>query len=238
MFLLQLSAQVVVCLTILSAFDVSAFNTFPTSNKGALCHRVLPCSIKSQKLPSSKHSCNSRLTQLRLKAELTEEEVIQNEIDDNLLIERLNAEILAESGVELDQLINPSKVVNLERDLVSLRKDILLTTDVDEIAEINKIIDKKTATLIIEKRGVMRGWLKNLFVGQSVLAGAGSLALVYQVVPTELPIQVLGFWMWWLFIIPSLRYASLHWARQDHRSYSSFFILSTANSCLYLFSAC
>jgi hypothetical protein len=44
-----------------------------------------------------------------------------------------------------------------------------------------------------------------------VLAGAGSLALVYQVVPTELPIQVLGFWMWWLFIIPSLRYVALYY---------------------------
>lgn len=152
------------------------------------------------------HATASRVaSSLRLKVELTEEEVMQNEVDDNLLIERLNAEILAESGVELDQLINPSKVVNLERDLVSLRKEILLTTSSDEIAEIQKVIDKKTATLIVEKRGVMRGWLKNLFVGQSVLAGVGSLALVYQWVPTELPIQVLGFWMWWLFIIPSLR---------------------------------
>jgi hypothetical protein len=211
MFLLQISTQLVVCFTILSAFDVSAFNTFATSNKVARSHNALPNSLKLQKLHSSKLSHSIRQTQLRLKTEPTEEEAIQNEIDDNLLIERLNAEIFAESGVELDQLINPSKVVNLERDLVSLRKDILLTTDVDEIAEINKIIDKKTATLIVEKRGVMRGWLKNLFVGQSVLAGAGSLALVYQVVPTELPIQVLGFWMWWLFIIPSLRYVALYY---------------------------
>lgn len=159
--------------------------------------------LNSLQLP---HATASRVaSSLRLKVELTEEEVMQNEVDDNLLIERLNAEILAESGVELDQLINPSKVVNLERDLVSLRKEILLTISSDEIAEIQKVIDKKTATLIVEKRGVMRGWLKNLFVGQSVLAGVGSLALVYQWVPTELPIQVLGFWMWWLFIIPSLR---------------------------------
>jgi hypothetical protein len=40
--------------------------------------------------------------------------------------------------------------------------------------------------------------------------GGGSLAIVYQVIPTELPIQVLGFWMWWLFIIPSLRYVCIH----------------------------
>ena len=150
-----------------------------------------------------------RQSSLRLKTEQSPEEIereqMENEAEDNLLIDRLNAEIMAESGVELDQLINPSKVVNLERDLVQLRKQILLTTNTDELAEIQKTIDKKTATLIVEKRGVMRGWLKNLFVGQSVLAGAGSLALVYQWVPTELPIQVLGFWMWWLFIIPSLR---------------------------------
>lgn len=209
MFLFHASTQLVVWFTILSAFDVSAFNTFATSNKGVRTHNALPHTLKLQRTQSSKLLQSRKPTQLRLKAEPTEEEAIQNEIEDNLLIERLNAEILAESGVELDQLINPSKVVNLERDLVSLRKDILLTTNVDEIAEINKIIDKKTATLIVEKRGVMRGWLKNLFVGQSVLAGAGSLALVYQVVPTELPIQVLGFWMWWLFIIPSLRYCNV-----------------------------
>ena len=54
---------------------------------------------------------------LNLKVELTEAEMMENEVEDNLLIERLNAEILAESGVELDQLINPSKVVNLEREI-------------------------------------------------------------------------------------------------------------------------
>ena len=108
---------------------------------------------------------------LNLKEEPSEEERAADEAEDNLLIERLNAEILAESGVELDQLINPSKVVNLERDLLSLRKQLAMTTNTEEIAVIQKSMDKKTATLIIEKRGVMRGWLKNLFVGQSVLAG-------------------------------------------------------------------
>lgn len=99
------------------------------------------------------------------------DKILTDEEEDNLLIERLNAEIFLESGVELDQLINPSKVVNLERDLFQLRKQLILTTDTTEITEIQKVIDKKSATLIVEKRGVMRGWLKNLFVGQSVLAG-------------------------------------------------------------------
>lgn len=43
---------------------------------------------------------------------------------DAALIKRLNDEILAESGVELDQLINPSKVVNLERDIENLNIEL------------------------------------------------------------------------------------------------------------------
>mmetsp|Transcript_19333 Transcript_19333/g.18664 ORF Transcript_19333/g.18664 Transcript_19333/m.18664 type:complete len:281 (+) Transcript_19333:116-958(+) len=169
----------------------------------------IPASILSQnRLQKFAHTGIKSKTLLKLNEienEVSDRTLTTEEEEDNLLIERLNAEIMLESGVELDQLINPSKVVNLERDLFQLNKQIKLTTDVSEIAEIQKVIDKKSATLIVEKRGVMRGWLKNLFVGQSVLAGGGSLAIVYQVIPTELPIQVLGFWMWWLFIIPSLR---------------------------------
>lgn len=36
--------------------------------------------------------------------------------------------------------------------------------------EILSKIEKKKSVLYIEKRSVMRGWLKNLFVGQSILA--------------------------------------------------------------------
>lgn len=128
--------------------------------------------------------------------------------DDEELIKRLNKEIMAESGVDLDQLINPSKVVNLERDIINLSKALESTSVESEIEEIQLKISKKRDVLLIEKRSVMRGWLKNLFVGQSVLAGVISLAMVYNSVPGidfPLPIKVLGFWMWWLFIIPSLR---------------------------------
>jgi hypothetical protein len=192
---------VVICINLQ---NVSAFNSVCTVSRNRFHSRSLVTRDESRILSAPRRTTRE-VTHLNLKTELTEEEIAQNEVEDNELIERLNAEILAESGVELDQLINPSKVVNLERDLVSLRKEILLMTNSEEIQQTQKVIDKKTATLTVERRGVMRGWLKNLFVGQSVLAGAGSLALVYQWVPTELPIQVLGFWMWWLFIIPSLR---------------------------------
>lgn len=125
------------------------------------------------------------------------------------LVQRVNAEVLALTGVELEELINPSKVVNLERDLVNLEAALSQATSEEERAEIEKNIEKKQKTLFVEKRAVMRGWLKNLFVFQSVLAGVVSLGMVYDCIPgysVPLSVQVLGFWMWWLFIVPSLRY--------------------------------
>lgn len=133
----------------------------------------------------------------------------QEEIEEEAMIKRIEDEVMAESGVELDQLINPSKVVNLERDLIKLNAEMLDTSvGQEELNKIQTLIDKKKAVLFIEKRAVMRGWLKNLFVGQSVLAGIISYGMVYNNIPgydAPLAIQVLGFWMWWLFIIPSLR---------------------------------
>ena len=128
--------------------------------------------------------------------------------EDELLVQRVAQEVMSESGVELDQLINPGKVVNLERDLAKLEIELSACSDTTRIEEINEIIDKKQKTLFIEKRSVMRGWLKNLFVCQSIISGIISLGMVYDAYPNidlPLPIKVLGFWMWWLFIIPSLR---------------------------------
>ena len=143
------------------------------------------------------------------KGSLAETIIEQDEDNDEALIRRISAEVMAESGVELDQLINPSKVVNLERDLIKLNNQLLSITNTEERSSIEAQITKKKDTLFTEKRAVMRGWLKNLFVGQSVLAGVISYGMVENSIPNvELPlsVQVLGFWMWWLFIIPSLRY--------------------------------
>ena len=141
---------------------------------------------------------------------------------DSALIRRINAEVLAESGVELEQLINPSKVVNLEREILTLTASLSADGDnvlsSEEQARIQEKIAKKKATLSVEKRAVMRSWLKNLFVGQSVVAAVASLLMVYDIVPgyegqLPLSVQVLGFWMWWLFIIPSLRSVCGGWQR-------------------------
>ena len=105
--------------------------------------------------------------------------------DDEALIQRVMDDVMETSGVELDQLINPSKVVNLERDLVKLAAELETCTDQTRIVSINEEIEKKKSSLFIEKRSVMRGWLKGLFVGQSVLAVIISLAAVYNAIPGQ-----------------------------------------------------
>ena len=111
---------------------------------------------------------------------ITPEELVEYEAaeKDFLLIQRVEAEVLAESGVALEELINPSKVITLERDIAALNEKLEETSDLTAIAEIRGKIDKKKITLAVEKRAVMRGWLKGLFVGQSVIALAASLVMV------------------------------------------------------------
>lgn len=150
------------------------------------------------------HSTRKEIVVLQSQSDSTDSDYI----DEDALIKRINEEIFADCGAQLDDLINPSKVVNLERDLIQLNKQLEQAASSSEIDEITKTITKKKANLSIEKRSVMRGWLKNLFVFQSVLAGVISLFMVYDAVPGQslpLSVRVLGFWMWWLFIVPSLR---------------------------------
>ena len=108
---------------------------------------------------------------------------------DDPFVQRINSEILQEMGVPLDELLNPATVVNLERDLYSLRYDLAVTTGLgdievgglttaecdgggqsEEIENIRKSIDKKEKKLFVERRSVFRGWLKNVFLGQAVLS--------------------------------------------------------------------
>ncbi|CAM9682039.1 unnamed protein product [Chrysoparadoxa australica] len=128
--------------------------------------------------------------------------------EDQQLIARLDAEIMEEQGVPLDQLLNPGKVVNLERELAQLRIDLQGAAG-NAALEIQASIEEKEAKAAMEKRSVVRGWLKNLFVGQSVLATVIAGIMVYDKVPgfehVDLSVRVLGFWLIWLFTIPSLR---------------------------------
>jgi len=108
---------------------------------------------------------------------------------DDPFVRRINAQIEEESGVGLDGLLNPAKVVNLERELFNLRLELAKLTGKGEIDvldmsteecdgggggeeadSIRKSITKKESTLAIERRSVFRGWLKNIFLGQAVLS--------------------------------------------------------------------
>mmetsp|Transcript_11202 Transcript_11202/g.16885 ORF Transcript_11202/g.16885 Transcript_11202/m.16885 type:complete len:390 (-) Transcript_11202:39-1208(-) len=114
-------------------------------------------------------------------------------------VKQIDESIMAEMGVGLDQLLNPAKVVNLERDLYNLRNELatltgatinsdsnntpLTTTQADaggggEDAEaIRAKITKKEKDLAMERRSVFRGWLKNVFLGQAVLSMALSFVM-------------------------------------------------------------
>lgn len=156
---------------------------------------------------------------------------------DDPFVQRINQQIQKESGVDLDELLNPAKVVNLERDLVNLRSELAMLTggnsnDVvgktteecdnggggEAADKIRQKIVKKEKDLLIERRSVFRGWLKNVFLGQAVLSLVlswfmvtdpsilfGSFDWFQNTRSIDVSIQVLGFWWWWLFIVPSLR---------------------------------
>lgn len=131
----------------------------------------------------------------------------QEEISaDDPLVARVSAEVAeVTGGAGLESLLNPAKLLNVERELVQLRAQRVNGT-VDE--ELEKLIEKKESIAYVEKRAVMRDWLKWLFRGQAYATTVLSLVFVYDAIPgkhLDLSIQVLGFWSWWLFTVPSLR---------------------------------
>lgn len=136
---------------------------------------------------------------------------------DDPFVQNIDAGIREDFGVGLDDLLNPAKVVNLERELYQLREELEGTTDESTIQSITKSIEKKEGKLAIERRSVFRGWLKNIFVGQAVISFGISYVMAtnpsslfggfdwYYYNSMDISIQVLGYWFWWLFIVPSLR---------------------------------
>lgn len=126
------------------------------------------------------------------------------------MIVRLEAEVLALTGSGLDAVLNPMKLVNLERDLIKLRAELAtLDPSSAEAAALNKTIEDKEKSSNFEKRSVMKGWLRALFRGQAYLSILISALVSYDAVPfaphLDIGVRVVGFWSWWLFTIPSLR---------------------------------
>lgn len=129
---------------------------------------------------------------------------------DAALVNRLEAEVVALTGTGLDGLLNPMKLVNLERDLIKLRSELeQLPEGSPEAAAIRETIEQKEETAYYEKRTVMKGWLRSVFRVQSYLAILVSALVSFDALPLaghlDVSVRVVGFWSWWLFTIPSLR---------------------------------
>ncbi|KAG7365425.1 hypothetical protein IV203_038629 [Nitzschia inconspicua] len=157
-------------------------------------------------------------------------------------VQQIDAGIQRDFGVGLDDLLNPAKVVNLERELYNLRAELATITnkkdeETGQIVEVAGLstnecdgggggeeadairakISKKETDLAIERRSVFRDWLKNIFVGQAVISFGISYIMAtnpkalfggfdwFYSYNMDISIQVLGYWFWWLFIVPSLR---------------------------------
>jgi len=124
------------------------------------------------------------------------------------LVAKIEAEVLELTGSPLEDLLNPSKVVNYERERIILNDKIAECTDTSEREELQTRLDKIEKQLYSEKRTVFSGWLKAVFVGQALIAAGVSGLAAFDAFPTvtiDISLQALGFWAWWLFIIPSLR---------------------------------
>merc|ERR1712183_1058852 len=89
---------------------------------------------------------------------------------DDPFVKSIDEGIRKDFGVGLDDLLNPAKVVNLERELYQLREELQTTDDMLIIESIKNSIEKKENKLAIERRSVFRDWLKNVFVGQAVIS--------------------------------------------------------------------
>ena len=115
---------------------------------------------------------------------------------DDPFVQAIDQGIQQDVGVSLDELLNPAKVVNLERELYVLRSQLaqvtgasivketsmFLTTEQcdaggggDQADQLRSKIAKKQDSLSMERRSVFRGWLKNVFLVQAI----GSFGLSY-----------------------------------------------------------
>lgn len=139
----------------------------------------------------------------------TETEEASQNITEDPVTRRVRDELAAD-GINLDELLNAGKVVNLTRKLDELANECKsLAPDSSELKDAEQKISKIENDLIREKRQVMQDWLKQLFLMQAIVfIGVGGI-LANDVVPgvESVPLvgRALGFWTTWLFTIPALR---------------------------------
>jgi hypothetical protein len=154
---------------------------------------------------------------MRMQQELEELEGIMS--DDPMII-KLEAECAAMNAgmwreeLGLQQLLEPSKVVNTEREIMKLRASLEseegLAMTAEERLKIEEDIEKKEAKKNTAMRGVMQDWLKAVFFWQSWLAfiafgfmANGMIGGLDETV--DLVVRLVGFWGIWAVTVPGLR---------------------------------
>lgn len=139
----------------------------------------------------------------------TETEGKSDTIKEDPIARRVRDELAAD-GINLDELLNAGKVVNLTRKLDMLTAESeKLAAGSSELQDAKQKMSKLESDLVREKRQVMQNWLKQLFLLQAIIfIGIGGV-LANDVVPgvDSVPLvgRALGFWTTWLFTIPALR---------------------------------
>mmetsp|Transcript_16107 Transcript_16107/g.32251 ORF Transcript_16107/g.32251 Transcript_16107/m.32251 type:complete len:378 (-) Transcript_16107:238-1371(-) len=136
-------------------------------------------------------------------------EMFEDETRTKLIKELVKREVKADYGVELEDLLNPIKVVSLEKKIFIAEQALEGLPSGEERAQTEDDIARFRSELAKERKSIMMDWLKVLFRGQallSVLIG-GLLASDHVPLVEHVPIagRAFGFWTMWLFTIPSLR---------------------------------
>lgn len=128
---------------------------------------------------------------------------------DDPFVMAVEASVQARTGGGLDGLLNPARLVNLERSLALARLELAkatgilpggstpgtltlgllretLTEEIDdpaittpEVEDIRREIDKLESQVSTEARTVFKGWLRNLFYGQAALTFALSGVMAF-----------------------------------------------------------
>ena len=149
-------------------------------------------------------------------------------VDERPVEERVVLELEAR-GVDIEDLLNPSKVIKLARQIEEKQLELaqLKAEDVQQpdssaaIEKLEKEIAKLEKDSETEKRQIMFEWLKTMFLVQGVLglvisgglAKGGDFEHDYNLFSAlffgghDIPLvaRALGFWLVWMFSIPSLR---------------------------------
>ena len=110
-------------------------------------------------------------------------DMFQDEMREKLLKQLLEGEVQSEFGVGLQDLLNPIKVVSLEKKILAAKAKLAEEKDAARIAEVEQELNGLQKELTRERRGVMMDGLKVVFRGQAVFSIVAGGLLAFDKVP-------------------------------------------------------